>query len=155
MPNFVIIDSMIVVFDMDKTLTDDFGASVRPGIVGLLRRLVGDGIELCLWTNSTAERAREILSLHGLERFFTRFLFREDFDAKSEAGVPKDIRKIGAQFLVDADPMQIRFAQSVERGGFLITAYRGDAGTDERELEQIYAAITASQRKHRLLGWLR
>ena len=145
---------MIVVFDMDKTLTDDFGASVRPGIVGLLKRLVGDGIELCLWTDSTAERARGILSLHGLERFFTRFLYREDFDSESEAGVPKDIRRIGAQFLVGADPMQIRFAQSVKRGSFLISAYRGDATVDERELEELYSAIAASQHRHRVLGWL-
>jgi len=63
---------MVIVFDMDNTLVDEFGSSVRPGIVDLLKRLRQSGITLVLWTNSRRDRAREILRIHDLHKYFTK-----------------------------------------------------------------------------------
>ena len=80
---------MVIVFDMDDTLADEFGSALRPGIRELLERLRGDGHTLVLWTNSRRTRARDILRLHDLNRYFSSFVFREDYDPL-EKGFRKD-----------------------------------------------------------------
>ena len=59
---------MVIVFDMDNTLVDEFGSSVRPGIVDLLTKLRRGGITLIIWTNSRRDRAKEILRIHNLRK---------------------------------------------------------------------------------------
>ena len=55
---------MIIVFDMDNTLTDELGATLRSGIIVFLERLKKEKHELKLWTNSKKERALSILNDH-------------------------------------------------------------------------------------------
>ncbi len=145
---------MIVVFDMDNTLTDDFGGEMRPGIPDLLGRLTDDGLTLKLWTHSTRDRANDILALHGLDGFFAERLYREDYDPQGLGGQPKDIRRMGGEFLVDDDPMQIDYVTSIGLRGFLVTAYRGGADPDPKELGRAYAAITEAPNS-RWFSWLR
>jgi FMN phosphatase YigB (HAD superfamily) len=132
---------MTIVFDMDNTLVDSFGATVRPGIVELLLRLRTDGHILVLWTNSRRERALEILRSHDLRRHFKACIFREDYDPE-EKDVPKDISSIKADILVDDDPDAIRYVRSTGRRGFLVQPYRKDAPIGLTELAQLYSAIT-------------
>ena len=134
---------MVIVFDMDNTLTDELGATVRPGIVALLERLKRDGHRLVLWTNSKRTRAREILALHGLQKHFQTCVFREDYDPK-EQGVNKDIRKVEGQVLIDDDPAEVRFVESIGRRGILIKSYRKGNPIDRNELTQLYRAVRRS-----------
>jgi hydroxymethylpyrimidine pyrophosphatase-like HAD family hydrolase len=126
---------MKIVFDMDNTLTDDFGKEVRPGIVKLLSRLKKEGFSMVLWTSSTKGRAREILSNHKLSQYFSEFIFREDYDPKRE-NLPKDIRTIKGDFLVDDDPRQIKFLNSFNIACFQITPFRAGRSTDQTELDK-------------------
>jgi FMN phosphatase YigB (HAD superfamily) len=143
---------VVVVFDMDNTLVDSFGARVRPGIVDLLRRLRQDGHSLVLWTNSWRERATEILRLHDLRRYFKACICREDYDP-DERDVPKDIRRIKGDVLVDDDPEAIRYVQRTGRKGFLIQPYRKSAPVDRKELAELYAAIGNAKGPLRGLFW--
>ena len=86
---------MIIVFDMDNTLVDEMGATLRPGILDLLQKLRADNHELKLWTNSKKDRANSILQEHKLKSYFSEFVFRENYDPE-EKGIRKDIRKINA-----------------------------------------------------------
>jgi phosphoglycolate phosphatase-like HAD superfamily hydrolase len=133
-------EKMIVVFDMDNTLVDELGATVRPGIVGLLEQLRKDGHTLVIWTSSRRERASEILAHHGLRRHFRACICREDYDP-DDKGIPKDIRRIKGDILVDDDPDAVRYVRLVGRKGFQITPYRKNASVDKRELVSLYAAI--------------
>ena len=145
---------MMIVFDMDNTLADEFGKEARPGAVELLDRLKADGgFELALWTSSTRERARIILAEHGLDRYFGTFVYREDYDPGNDGAV-KDIRTIGGGYLVDDDPKQIDFVKSVGLGGFLVTAYRGGDDPAPGEMERLWKAIRSARLKRRLFGWL-
>ena len=65
-----------------------------------------------MWTNSTKLRAKEILLLHNLHHYFEKFIYREDYDPLNK-GMYKDIRKIGGQLLIDDDPAEIQFVQSL------------------------------------------
>jgi phosphoglycolate phosphatase-like HAD superfamily hydrolase len=78
---------MTIVFDLDNTLVDALGSTVRPGIAELLGRLHREGHSLILWTNSRKERAQEILRLHNLRRLFQACIYREDYDP-AERDVP-------------------------------------------------------------------
>jgi phosphoglycolate phosphatase-like HAD superfamily hydrolase len=84
---------MTIVFDLDNTLVDALGSTVRPGIAELLGRLHREGHSLILWTNSRKERAQEILRLHNLRQHFQACIYREDYDP-DERDVPKDIRRV-------------------------------------------------------------
>lgn len=145
---------MIVVFDMDNTLTDDFGQRVRPGIVGLLEDLAADGFTLALWTQSTRLRARRILDGHDLTRHFRTFVFREDYDPENQ-NVRKDIRRIDGSFLVDDDPDHVRHVKGLGLDGYVVRSFRGRFDMDRRELAQAHKAIRRARRRRRWWGWLR
>ncbi|MBF0093009.1 MAG: DUF705 domain-containing protein [Alphaproteobacteria bacterium] len=145
---------MIVVFDMDNTLVDELGKTVRPGMPDLLKRLRRDGVTLILWTSSTRQRARIILSEHDLAGYFARFVFREDYD-KDNRGAVKDIRTVGGDILVDDDPKHVHFVRSVGCEAFLIGTYRGGPSLDDGELELLYRRIKTLALRHKLLGWVR
>jgi len=114
---------MIIVFDMDNTLVDEFGAATRPGMVVLLETLRADGHTLVLWTNSRRDRAVEILRLHDLRRHFKAVVCREDYDPKDE-GLPKDIRRIRGDLLVDDSPEEVAYVKSIGRLGYLVRPFR-------------------------------
>ncbi len=114
---------MKIVFDMDNTLIDETGATVRPGIITLLKELKRNGHILVLWTSSTRERARLILHEQALRRFFTHFIYRENYDPEMR-GRRKDLALIGGDFIIDDDPDEIEFNMRKGIGGFIVTPYR-------------------------------
>ncbi len=128
---------MTIVFDMDNTLVDEFGATVRPGIVELLTRLKKEGHTLVLWTNSRRDRARQIILDHNLRRFFSAFVFREDYDPE-EKGVRKDIRRVRGDVLVDDDPEEIRYMRQIGKKGVLVSSYRKGMKPDKSEIDGVY-----------------
>lgn len=131
---------MIIVFDMDNTLVDELGSTVRPGIIDLLTRLKQDGHTLILWTSSSRERARTILHDHKMEGYFTKFVFREDYDTLGK-GVRKDIRKVNGDILIDDDPKEIKFVKEIKKDGVLISPFRQRSNPSLEELDSIYAYI--------------
>jgi HAD superfamily phosphatase (TIGR01681 family) len=131
---------MNIVFDMDNTLTDEFGSSVRPGIIQLLDKLKKEGHVLMLWTNSVKSRAVDILLEHGLRSYFSKFIFREDYDPKN-LGARKDIRKINGDVLIDDDPAEIEFMKKINKRGVLVTSYRKGKSVDKGDIERIYRTI--------------
>ncbi|MBI4612427.1 MAG: DUF705 domain-containing protein [Planctomycetes bacterium] len=136
---------MKIVFDLDNTLVDEFGATVRPGIVRLLDRLLSERHELALWTHSDRARAIRILRDHGLRDRFGTLVCREDYDPDS-LGARKDIRRIQGDLLVDDDPAEVAFARSVGRSGFRLASYRRGDPADLDELEALHQAIRRASR---------
>ena len=143
---------MIVVFDMDNTLTDDLGERTRPGIIPLLERLQEEGYGLVLWTNSPGDRAYSILEARGLAPYFDAIVVREDNESWGP-NPPKDIRRIGGDFLVDDDAAQIDFVKSIFRAGFQMQPFRVSPVENPDELARLYRAIRRTHRKLRILDW--
>lgn len=136
-------NAMNIVFDMDNTLIDEFGATVRPGIVDLLKRLKADGHDLYLWTNSTKQRAIGILREHKLMQFFTHCTYREDYDPEN-TGIAKDVLRVAASWLIDDDPQEISACRKSGVDGFLITPFRKGGKPNPKELNKIYSEIKRS-----------
>jgi FMN phosphatase YigB (HAD superfamily) len=134
---------MVIVFDMDNTLVDEMGSTVRPGIVAVLDGLSAEGHTLVLWTNSRRERALDILRVHDLRRRFKAVVCREDYDPR-DSGVRKDIRRIKGELLVDDDPDEIAYVRSVGRRGFQILPYRKGRPADPRQLAELLAAVRSA-----------
>lgn len=132
---------MRVVIDMDNTIADEFGSTPRPGMAEFLKHLKADGHELVLWTNSKRERAVGILRDLGFISAFTQSVFREDYDP-SNSGAMKDIRKVNGDALIDDDPSEISFVNSIGRLGILITPFRKGKPTDDAELVRIRSALS-------------
>lgn len=130
----------VIVFDMDNTLVDEFGATVRPGMQQLLKTLHGD-YRLYLWTNSMRQRAVSILSEHGLRPFFEKCIFREDYDPGNK-GLAKDLRKVDGRFIVDDDPAEIEYNRKNGIAGYLVTAYRRSmAGKTDSAADEVLRLI--------------
>lgn len=125
---------------MDNTLVDELGSSVRPGIIHLLKKLKSEGHELKLWTNSKKDRAKTILSELHLKEYFRDCIFREDYDP-DDKGIKKDIRKINGDLLIDDDPLEIQFTESIGRFGFHITPFRKGMKENQKELDDLYLLI--------------
>ncbi len=132
----------VIVFDMDNTLVDEFGSTVRPQITVLLQQLQKN-YRLVLWTNSTAMRARSILAEHRLNRYFHRFIYREDYDPEQK-NIPKDLRKIDGRFIIDDDPAEIQYNRQNNIPGYCISPYRKSkqSGDYRQEIRAIYREIT-------------
>lgn len=137
---YLIKKKLHIVFDMDNTLTDEFGKGTRPGIIDFLNRLQTDGYKLSLWTSSTRNRAVTILDDHNLKQYFDKMVYRENYDPDRQ-NKPKDIRKIEGDILIDDDPRQINYVNASGRIGFLISAYRDGYDIDVIELNLLYKKI--------------
>jgi FMN phosphatase YigB (HAD superfamily) len=131
---------MTVVFDMDNTLIDELGSTVRPGMTGLLEALRKEGHVLVLWTNSRKQRALGILRDLDLRRHFSQCIFREDYDPE-ERDLPKDIRRVRGDILIDDDPALISYVGSIGKKGILISPYRKGARADPGELASIHREV--------------
>jgi len=142
--------AMHLVFDLDNTLTDDFGSVVRPGAVELLNTLQRDGHTLSVWTHSERDRARWLLRKLGLRSYFAQVVCREDYDP-GNLDVGKDIRKIEGDWLIDDDPKQIEFVRSIGKRGFLISHFHKGRPVNSVELDQLYRKI---RRSNGLFGFL-
>ncbi|MBA7581432.1 hypothetical protein ES708_23335 [subsurface metagenome] len=115
-----------------------------------MEKLRREGHTLILWTNSRRERAHEILLLHDLRRFFRICICREDYDPEDN-DIPKDIRRVRGDLLVDDDPAEIAFVKSVGKKGYLIRPYRKGTKPAGKELTELYRRISKGQRFFGLL----
>jgi predicted phosphatase len=127
---------MRVVIDLDNTIVDEFGSSLRPGVRMLLAELSRRHC-LILWTHSTKQRAYDILRYHDIRRYFSRIICREDYDPH-DVGRRKDIRAIDADLIIDDDPEEIDFNQGNRKRGILVASFRKKAtGIRKEEMERI------------------
>jgi FMN phosphatase YigB (HAD superfamily) len=127
--------TMKIAIDMDNTLIDELGATVRPDIVDFLEFL-GRNHELVLWTNSTKPRAIQILYALGLREYFPRIISREDYDPENR-GLRKDLCKYDLDILIDDDPEEINFNRANRKTTFLVQSYRKGKKMRETELQEI------------------
>ncbi len=109
-----------IVIDLDNTIADEFGATLRQGIHEFLKALRLMDCILILWTNSTRNRAVDILKNHNLISYFDRLIFREDYDPANR-GVGKDIRTVSGDLLIDDDPFEINIRKKLEEKDFLFS----------------------------------
>jgi phosphoglycolate phosphatase-like HAD superfamily hydrolase len=128
-------DRMKIVIDMDNTIIDELGSTLRPGIVNFLEKILSRH-ELILWTNSTRVRVMEILDYFKLRKYFLKIITRENYDPE-EKGLKKDIGKYNYDIIIDDDIEEIKYNQNNGKIGILIEAYRKNKKMDESELEKI------------------
>ena len=141
---------MVIVFDMDNTLTDDFGIKARPGMKDFLQSLRKEKHRLILWTNSTKDRAIPILKEHQLYALFDKHIFREDYDPNN-IGIPKDIREVEGDMIIDDSPEEIAFARKIKKRVYQIEPYRLGHG----EIKNIdYEGIRSIINRNPLLHFL-
>ncbi|MCR9143368.1 MAG: HAD family hydrolase [bacterium] len=112
-----------IVLDLDNTLADDFGSEARPQAMEFLQYLQKQDYRIILWTNSSKDRAREIISRLKFRDYFVETIYREDYDPEN-TGIYKDIRKINGDVLIDDDPEEIRKNRANGKVGYLIPSYR-------------------------------
>ena len=132
-----------VVFDLDNTLICEKGECVREGMFELLDSLSENGIEISIWTASTKARAEGIIDQLGLSRYFIDAVYRDDYDPGATWGksLPKDIRYINGDLLVDDSKKNIGFVESIGLKGFRITPYISYIDTSLDEIEQLHRLI--------------
>jgi FMN phosphatase YigB (HAD superfamily) len=121
--------------DMDNTLTDELGSSVRPGIPEFLDALSRNH-ELVLWTNSTRARAVHILYENGLREYFSKIIAREDYDPENR-GIRKDLRMYDLDAIIDDDPEEISFNKANKKLSFPVESYRKGKKMRDTELIEI------------------
>jgi TFIIF-interacting CTD phosphatase-like protein len=126
---------MKIAVDMDNTIIDELGSSLRPGIIEFLEE-ISTRHELILWTNSKRIRAMELLDHFDVRKYFSKIISRENYDP-DEKGVQKDIGKYGYDILIDEDIAEIEFNKSKGKTGIPVTAYRKNKKINGNELDQI------------------
>ena len=113
---------MHIYFDLDHTIIDDTGKDLRPGILELFEWCLGNSIRISLWTGSTEERSRDILEKLHLYKFFSHLVFREDYDP-DRIGLGKNINYQDGDLLVDDDPKQITYVESLAKKGYKLSKF--------------------------------
>lgn len=131
---------MIIVFDLDNTIVDEYGQQLRPGIINLLQRLINDNHQLFLWTNSTSQRAEMISNEFGLKRYFKKWICREDYDKENKDGL-KDIRKVKGKILIDDNPIQKKEAEGLGYHVIIVKPFTSTRKVDEKEMDQVLSEI--------------
>ena len=76
---------------MDNTIIDEFGSTLRPGIIDFLNK-ISENNELILWTNSKRIRTLEILGCFDLRNYFVKIITRENYDPE-ENNLRKNIEE--------------------------------------------------------------
>jgi|GEM_PF-1999374 len=114
---------MKIVFDMDNTLADEQGKTLRPGIKDLLRSLYNDNNEIVLWTNSPKSRALDIIRSLEVEKYFSKIIGREDYDPKNH-GLLKKTHIIKADRFIDDDIEEIEYNKKNGISSLHIKPYR-------------------------------
>ena len=116
---------MRIAFDLDETLgvplidgNSIVGFRIRDGGVELLERLRHNH-DLLLWTVSSRRYVEKVLS-YGLGRFFDEVYTWDEI-----ASEWKDVRKVGADYLIDDSPHHRERAlkDGVERGYIVVVGY--------------------------------
>jgi TFIIF-interacting CTD phosphatase-like protein len=126
---------MKIAIDMDNTIIDEFGSSLRPGILDFFEE-ISTRHELILWTNSKRIRAMEIIDHFDIRKYFTKIISRENYDPQ-EIGLSKDISQYDYDILIDDDPDEIKYNESRGKTGILVEAYRKNKKVNENEFEEI------------------
>ena len=134
---------MHIYFDLDNTLIDELGETVRPGMFELLESFKTNNLQLSIWTASTKARAEPIIQNLGLASYFTSFVYRDDYDpdatfAKTQA---KDIRFGDGDMLVDDSKRHCDFTESIGLKAFKVTPFVSYKKTDPLELEELHMFV--------------
>ena len=126
---------MKIAIDMDNTIVDEFGSTLRPGIKEFLED-ISKRHELILWTNSKRIRTIEILDYFDLRKYFSKIISRENYDPE-EKGLRKNLEECGYDVLIDDDEEEINFNKTNGIIGILVEAYRKNKKMSENELIEI------------------
>jgi FMN phosphatase YigB (HAD superfamily) len=126
---------MKIAIDMDNTIIDELGSTLRPGIIDFLEEEAARH-ELILWTNSRRIRAIEILDHFDLRKYFVKIISRENYDPE-EKGLRKDIGIYNYDILIDDDIEEIKNTENNGKTGILVEPYRKNKKMDENELKEI------------------
>jgi phosphoglycolate phosphatase-like HAD superfamily hydrolase len=126
---------MKIAIDMDNTIIDELGSTLRPGIVDFLEKLAIKH-ELILFTNSKRIRAMEIIDHFDLRKYFSKIISRENYDPQDE-GLKKDIEKYDYDILIDDDITEIENNKKNGKTAIPVETYRKNKKMDENELEEI------------------
>ena len=126
---------MKIAIDMDNTIIDEFGSTLRPGILNFLEE-VSARHKLILWTNSKRIRAMEIIDHFDIRKHFTKIISRENYDP-GEIGTRKDIGQYDYDILIDDDPEEIKYNESRGKTGILVETYRKNKKVNENEFQEI------------------
>ena len=126
---------MKIAIDMDNTIIDEFGSTLRPGILDFLEE-ISTRHELVLFTNSKRIRAMEIIDHFDIRKYFTKIISRENYDPQ-EIGLSKDIGQYDCDVLIDDDPDEIKYNESRGKTGILVDTYRRNKKVNENEFEEI------------------
>jgi phosphoglycolate phosphatase-like HAD superfamily hydrolase len=126
---------MKIAIDMDNTIIDELGSTLRPGIINFLEK-ASIRNELILWTNSKRIRAMEILDHFNLRKYFTKIISRENYDPE-EKGIKKDIAEYNYDIIIDDDIEEIEYNKKNGKIGILVVSYRKNKKIDENEMGKI------------------
>ena len=126
---------MKIALDMDNTIIDELGHTLRPGIINFLEK-ISKNHELILWTNSKRIRTMEILEHFNIRKYFIKIISRENYDPE-ENGNRKDIIEYNYDIIIDDDIEEIDYNIKKGRIGILVETYRKGKIMDENELEKI------------------
>jgi hydroxymethylpyrimidine pyrophosphatase-like HAD family hydrolase len=126
---------MKIALDMDNTIIDELGSTLRPGIKNFLKK-ISSKHELILWTNSKRLRTMEILEYFNIRKYFIKIISRENYDPE-EKGNKKDIGKYNYDILIDDDSEEIKYNKNKGKTGILVEPYRRNKTVNENELEEI------------------
>ena len=126
---------MKIAVDMDNTIIDELGSTLRPGIIKFLE-IMSTKHELILWTNSRRIRTMEILDHFNIRKYFIKIISRENYDP-DEKGFKKDIRIYDYDVIIDDDKEEIDYNINNGKIGILINSYRKNKKIKENELEEI------------------
>ena len=126
---------MKIVLDMDNTIIDELGQTLRPGIKNFINK-ISQKHELILWTNSKRMRTIEILEHFDIKKYFIKIITRENYDPE-EKGNRKDISKYDYDIIIDDDIEEILYNTNNGKIGILVESYRKDKTINENELDKI------------------
>ena len=126
---------MKIAIDMDNTIIDELGSSLRPGIMDFLES-ISKRHELILWTNSKRIRTIEIIDHFDLRKYFKKIISRENYDPEGK-GLRKDIGKYGYDIIIDDDTNEVEYNEGKGKIGILVQTYRKNKRINKKELEEI------------------
>jgi predicted HAD superfamily phosphohydrolase YqeG len=126
---------MKIAIDMDNTIIDELGSTVRPGIIVFLQKASIKN-ELILWTNSKRIRAMEILEYFNLRKYFVKIISRENYDPE-EKGLRKNIEEYDYDIIIDDDIEEIEYNGKKGKICILVESYRKNKNIGENEFEKI------------------
>ena len=134
---------MYIYFDLDNTLIDELGQTVRPGMFELLDSFKANNVSMAIWTASVRKRSKPILDNLNLSHYFSDVVYRDDYDPEATFGSssPKRIDALGGDILVDDSQFQCDYVNSVGKIGFKVTPFFSYVDNDLEELEELHKLV--------------